>query len=127
MLEAERRLPSLRFRDALNLKQMLLALIREGDRGSSRPRRENPLSPTLRRGGKPGDAGAAAAGSAHSPARQESRRGAGLVPWPGAGWRPHPLPGQGSSARRSRAGLPSPSPGNGSHFPIKTAPERGLL
>lgn len=49
LLETQRLLPSLRFRDALNFKQMLITLTWEAGGWSSHPKCENPLSFMLQR------------------------------------------------------------------------------
>ena len=127
--EAQRPLPSLRFRDALNFKQMLIALIGEGEGDphipdvktrclpcykdeesweKQEPSPRLPAVPAALLAVRTGEA----LGSCHSQERHYCL---------------HSLPCQGSAACYSGAGFHSPSPRNDSNFPIKAAPERGLL
>lgn len=130
LLETQRLLPSLRFRDALNFKQMLITLT-WGKRGGGphipnvkthclscyrdeeswetwQPSPWLPAVPTALLAVRTGEA----LGSCHSQERDYCL---------------HSLPCQGAAACYSGAGFHSPSPRNDSNFPNKAAPERGLL
>lgn len=128
LLEAQRLLPSLRFRDALNFKQMLTALIWEGEGG--------PHIPAVK----------TCCLSCYKDEESWEKRELSLrlpavptalltVRTEALGWCHgqerdyclHSLPCQGSAACYSGAGFHSPSLRNDSNFPIKAAPERGLL